>query len=87
VTVAGTAGTVGPARSRRILLSRPIPIPSRARAARPSSHQWLPVAATATMVITRWASSRRFHGRGAVAYTPSDTTAAHATWIDGIAAN
>ena len=53
----------------------------------PSIHQWLPVAETTSIV--RMTCSRKNQRQRLVlaAMMPKDTTAAHATWIDGIAAN
>ena len=53
----------------------------------PSSHQWLPVADTTTMVKAR--CNRKIHRHRLVLTMtiPNETTAAHPTWMDGIAAN
>ncbi len=61
--------------------------PSRAIATMPSSHQWLPLADTASIVSTTWRPNTHRHLLGLAAMMPNDTTAAQATWIDGIAAN
>jgi hypothetical protein len=53
----------------------------------PSSHQWLPVAATASDVSTTWTRKSHRHRLVPAATMPNDTTAAQPTWIEGIAAN
>ena len=53
----------------------------------PSSHQWLPVAATTTKVRNTWIGPSQRHPFGASVHTPQPTSAAHPQWIDGMAAN
>jgi len=47
----------------------------------------LPLADTASIVSTTWRPNTQRHLLGLAAMMPNDTTAAHATWIDGMAAN
>ena len=72
---------------RRTAVSSASPPASRTTATMPSSHQWLPVAAT-TSIVTTTCSRKSQRQRLVLAATmPSETTAAQATWIEGIAAN
>jgi len=47
----------------------------------------LPLADTASIVSTTWRPNTQRHLLGLAAMMPNDTTAAQATWIDGMAAN
>ena len=53
----------------------------------PSSHQWWPVAETASDVTTTWRRNNQRQRLVPAATMPNDTTAAQATWIEGIAAS
>jgi hypothetical protein len=45
------------------------------------------VAETAIIVITMWLANNHFHLLVLDAMIPNDTSAAHPTWIEGMAAN
>ena len=63
------------------------PMANSATATMPSSHQWFPVAATARKVSTRCTMPSHRHRLVDTDTIPRPTTAAHPTWIDGMAAN
>jgi hypothetical protein len=73
--------------ARRPTVSSSSDTQSSTSATIPSSHQWCPVAATTSIVNTRCAIPIQRQRLVLAESAPNATTAAHATWSDGIAAN
>jgi hypothetical protein len=53
----------------------------------PSSHQWLPVTITAYMVNAGWSTTSQRQRLLDATSTPTATSTAHPTWMEGMAAS